>query len=205
MIDPPRYIDSWLHEVALIAEAIERSYVAEMLDLLEQIKYRGGRLFILGVGGSAANAAHAANDFRRFARLEAYAPTADIAEMTALANDIGWHSIFEEWLKESRLTASDGILVLSVNGGTSNISPHLVAAVRYVRERGASILAIVGRKDGYAAQHAHAWIAVPCPDEDLRTPHAESFQLVLTHLLAWSMRARMIASVSRSPSGEPIE
>lgn len=204
LVDSLGYIDGWLHEVALIAEAIQAQYIEEMLYALERIDKCGGRLFVLGVGGSAANAAHAVNDFRRIARMEAYCPTSDIAELTALANDVGWHSIFEEWLKESHLSAADGLLVLSVNGGTTEVSPHLVAAIRYAMERNASVLAIVGRKDGYAARHADAWLAIPCPNEERRTPHSESYQLVVTHLLAWSMRERIAASVSASPCGEPI-
>jgi D-sedoheptulose 7-phosphate isomerase len=205
VVDPPSYIDSWLHEVALIAEAIDGHYIEEMVYVLNRINRRGGRLFVLGVGGSAANAAHAVNDFRRIARMEAYCPTSEVAELTALANDVGWHSIFAEWLKESHLNAADGILVLSVNGGTSEISPHLVAAVQYAIERNANIMAVVGRKEGFAARHADAWIAIPCPNDERRTPHSESFQLVVTHLLAWLMRDKMIDSVSRSPAGEPIE
>ncbi|HMG04552.1 MAG TPA: SIS domain-containing protein, partial [Chthoniobacterales bacterium] len=141
--------------------------------------------FILGVGGSAANASHAVNDFRKIAGLECYAPTDNVSELTARTNDEGWSTVFAEWLKGSRLNENDALLILSVGGGNveKNISPNLVAALQLAKERGASVLGIVGRDGGYTAQVADVTILIPTVNPDNTTPHSEAFQAVVWHLL----------------------
>jgi len=148
------------------------------------VRARGGRLFILGVGGSAANASHAVNDFRKLAGIEAYAPTDNVSELTARTNDDGWHSVFAEWLKGSRFDKKDAILVLSVGGGSleKNVSPNLVSALKLAKERGSAILGIVGRDGGYTAQVADVAIIIPTVNPANITPHTEAFQAVVWHL-----------------------
>src|ERR1700747_1342626 len=155
-----------------------------MVELLLRIRERGCRFFILGVGGSAANASHAVNDFRKIAGLECYAPTDNVSELTARTNDDGWHSVFAEWLRGSRLNEKDAILVLSVGGGSleKNISPNLVSALQLAKERGCAILGIVGRDGGYTAQVADVAIVIPTVNPANITPHTEAFQAVVWHL-----------------------
>ena len=164
----------------LPVDAIER-VVASLVDL----RNSGGRLFILGVGGSAANASHAANDFRKIAGIETYAPTDNVSELTARTNDEGWATVFEAWLRGSRLTPRDAVLIFSVGGGNleKNVSPNLVAALRYAKSVGARILGIVGRDGGYTAQVADACVIVPTVNAAHTTPHTEAFQAVVWHLL----------------------
>ena len=154
------------------------------MDLLAQVRERGGRLFILGVGGSAANASHAVNDFRKIAGLECYAPTDNVSELTARTNDEGWEGVFAEWLKGSRLNAKDGLLVFSVGGGNleKNVSPNLVRALQLAKERGSAIVGIVGRDGGYTAQVADVAIIIATVNPENTTPHAEAFQAVVWHL-----------------------
>jgi D-sedoheptulose 7-phosphate isomerase len=156
-----------------------------MVSLIDQTRQRQGRLFILGVGGSAANASHAVNDFRKIVGIEAYAPTDNVSELTARTNDEGWPSIFVEWLKISRLRPDDLILVLSVGGGSleKNVSPNLVTALQFAIEVGTRIIGIVGRDGGYTAKVANACVIVPTINPDHITPHAEAFQAVVWHLL----------------------
>jgi D-sedoheptulose 7-phosphate isomerase len=163
----------------LDADAIERAVVE-----LAKVRERGGRLFILGVGGSAANASHAVNDFRKICGFECYAPTDNVSELTARTNDEGWATIFAEWLKGSRLTAKDALLILSVGGGNveKNVSPNLVAAIQVARQVGASIVGIVGRDGGYTGKEATACVIVPTVNADHITPHTEAFQAVIWHL-----------------------
>jgi D-sedoheptulose 7-phosphate isomerase len=146
---------------------------------------RGGRLFVLGVGGSAANASHAVNDFRKIAQIEAYAPTDNVSELTAWTNDAGWESVFVNWLRESRLTGNDLVFVLSVGGGDleRNVSPNLVPALQYARSVGAAICGIVGRDGGFTARVADACVIVPTVNPKTITPHSEAFQAVIWHLL----------------------
>lgn len=155
------------------------------VELLAAIRKRGGRLFILGVGGSAANASHAVNDFRKIAGLECYAPTDNVSELTARTNDEGWSTTLAEWLKGSRLNQQDALLVFSVGGGSveKNISPNLVAALQLAKDRGASILGIVGRDGGYTALVADVTILVPTVNSENVTPHTEAFQAIIWHLL----------------------
>jgi D-sedoheptulose 7-phosphate isomerase len=156
-----------------------------MVRLLAETRARGGRLFILGVGGSAANASHAVNDFRKIAGLEAYAPTDNVSELTARTNDEGWASVFEQWLRISRLRASDLVFVFSVGGGNleKNVSPNLVAALQYAKSVGAKIGGIVGRDGGYTAQVADACVIIPTVNPSHVTPHTEALQAVVWHLL----------------------
>jgi D-sedoheptulose 7-phosphate isomerase len=151
---------------------------------LRATRERGGRLFILGVGGSAANASHAVNDFRKIAGIECYAPTDNVSELTARTNDEGWPSVFVEWLRGSRLKAADTLLILSVGGGNleKNVSPNLVLALKLAKEIGAHIIAIVGKDGGYAAKVANACVIVPTVNPANITPHSEAFQAVIWHL-----------------------
>jgi D-sedoheptulose 7-phosphate isomerase len=164
-----------------------------MADLLGAARDRGGRLFILGVGGSAANAAHAVNDFRKICDIEAYAPTDNVSELTARTNDEGWHTVFAEWLRGSRLTDRDAVLVLSVGGGNleKNVSPNLVEALKLAKERGATILGIVGKDGGYTAQVADACCIIPTVNPETVTPHQEAFQAVVWHLLVSHPRLKV--------------
>jgi D-sedoheptulose 7-phosphate isomerase len=161
-------------------DAIERTAV-----LLAEARARGGRLFLLGVGGSAANCSHAVNDFRKICGFEAYAPTDNVSELTARTNDEGWASVFVEWLKVSRLTKEDCVFVFSVGGGNveKNVSPNLVTALQYAKEIGTTILGVVGRDGGYTAQVADACVIVPTVNPANVTPHTEAFQAVVWHLL----------------------
>lgn len=175
----------YLREVVAVAEAIDTSAVNQMVELLVRIRDDGGRLFVLGVGGSAGNAGHAVNDFRKIAQLEAYAPTDNVSELTARINDDGWDTSFANWLKGSRLTSKDALLILSVGGGDPdrNVSMNLVRAMDYAREVGAKIGGIVGRDGGYTAKVADVAVVVPTIAPETVTAHSESFQAVIWHLL----------------------
>ncbi len=178
------FTEGFLAEVAQVAERIDCDSVERCVEILANARDQGGRLFVLGVGGSAANASHAVNDFRKLADIEAYAPTDNVSELTARTNDEGWSTVFEAWLKTSHLRAQDVVLVLSVGGGNEelNVSPNLVAAVRYARSIGSPVLGIVGRDDGFTAREADACVIVPTVNPAHVTPHAESFQGILWHL-----------------------
>ena len=179
------YSEQHLQETARIVSQLDAALCEKAVDLLAEVRARTGRLFILGVGGSAANASHAVNDFRKIAGLECYAPTDNVSELTARTNDEGWATVFAEWLKGSRLNENDALLILSVGGGNveKNISPNLVAALQLAKERGASVLGIVGRDGGYTAQVADVTILIPTVNPDNTTPHSEAFQAVVWHLL----------------------
>jgi D-sedoheptulose 7-phosphate isomerase len=174
-----------LAETAEIVQKLQPDVLEAMVDLLAELSHRGGRLFFLGVGGSAANASHAVNDFRKITGIESYAPTDNVSELTARTNDDGWASVFVEWLKGSRLRSSDAVMVFSVGGGSleKNVSPNLVSALQYAKEVGASILGIVGRDGGFTAKVADACCVVPTVNAQNVTPHSEAFQAVLWHLL----------------------
>ena len=180
-----KYARQHLDEVARIITAIDVAAIERMVGLLADLRDRGGRLFFLGVGGSAANCSHAVNDFRKIAGFEAYTPVDNVSELTARTNDEGWASVFSTWLKGSRLSADDMLFVLSVGGGSleHNISPNLVVALNDARHVGARIVGIVGRDGGYTAQVADACIIVPTVNADNVTPHTEAFQAVIWHLL----------------------
>src|SRR6266404_9061703 len=158
-----KFIQQYLEETQRVTTQLNPEALEKMVDELARVRERGGRLFVLGVGGSAANASHAVNDFRKICGFEAYAPTDNVSELTARTNDEGWASVFVEWLKGSRLQSKDAILVFSVGGGNleKNVSPNLVSALQYAKEVGASILGIVGRDGGYTAKVADACCVVP--------------------------------------------
>lgn len=179
------FILEYIHEVQQIAAQLDAKSIANAADELVRVRQRGGRLFILGVGGSAANASHAVNDFRKICGFECYSPTDNVSELTARTNDDGWASSFSEWLKGSRLNNRDGVLVFSVGGGNleKQVSPNLVAALKLAEEVGASILGIVGRDGGYTALAADACIVVPTVNPEHVTPHSEAFQAVVWHML----------------------
>ena len=179
------YSAKHLAETAEIVQKLQPVALDKMVDLLAEIRQRGGRLFFLGVGGSAANASHAVNDFRKIAGIECYAPTDNVSELTARTNDDGWASVFVEWLKGSHLRPNDGLMVFSVGGGNleKNVSPNLVSALQYAKEVGASVLGIVGRDGGYTAKVADACCVVPTVNPETVTPHSEAFQAVIWHLL----------------------
>lgn len=179
------YIEAYLAQTAEIARRIDRSAVAQIIRFIRETRDCGGRLFLIGIGGGAGNCAHAANDFRKIAGIEAYAPTDNVSELTARANDEGWESIFVQWLRTSRLNSRDCIMVFSVGGGSveKKISVNIVSAVAFAREQGARVIGIVGRDGGYTRQHADACVVVPTVDLETVTPHTESFQAVIWHLI----------------------
>jgi D-sedoheptulose 7-phosphate isomerase len=179
------YTEQHLAEAARIIAALDAKAIEKMAALLADLRARGGRLFFLGVGGSAANCSHAVNDFRKIAGIEAYTPVDNVSELTARTNDEGWNSVFVSWLKGSRLQAKDMLFVLSVGGGSldHNISPNLVLALQHARELGTPIIGIVGRDGGYTAKVADACVIVPTVNPDTITPHSEAFQAVVWHLL----------------------
>jgi D-sedoheptulose 7-phosphate isomerase len=174
-----------LAEAAAILNLVDCDAIERMAAVLAGIKGTAGRLFFLGVGGSAANCSHAVNDFRKLAGIECYAPTDNVSELTARINDDGWESTFVEWLKVSRLTGKDAVFILSVGGGDieRNVSPNLIAAIRYAKSVDAQVLGIVGRDGGYTAQAADAAVIIPTVNPQSVTPHSEAFQAVIWHLL----------------------
>lgn len=175
----------FLAEVQQVASQLDEASIENCAGELAAIRQRGGRLFILGVGGSAGNAGHAVNDFRKICGFEAYAPTDNVSELTARTNDEGWPTIFAGWLKGSRINGKDGLLIFSVGGGNleKNVSPNLVSAIQLAKAVGASVIGIVGRDGGYTAQEATACVIVPTVNPAHVTPHSEAFQAVLWHLL----------------------
>ena len=179
------FSEQFLAEAAEILKQIDVAAVERMAATLAETRANGGRLFILGVGGSAANASHAVNDFRKICGMEAYAPTDNVSELTARTNDEGWVGVFEAWLRVSRLRAEDALLILSVGGGNleQGVSPNLVAAVQYAKAVGAKVTGIVGRDGGYTASQADACVIVPTVNAKHVTPHTEAFQAVIWHLL----------------------
>ena len=179
------YSEQHLVEAIDILKKIDSSLVERMADLLREIKNNSGRLFFLGVGGSAGNCSHAVNDFRKIVGIESYAPTDNVSELTARTNDEGWPSVFVEWLKVSKLNANDCLFILSVGGGNleKNISPNLVEALKLAKSVGSKIVGIVGRDGGYTATVADACVVIPTVNPDNITPHSEAFQAVIWHLL----------------------
>lgn len=182
------YIKSFLEDCSNIAMQIDKVEIEELSSMIYQLKTSKGRLFILGIGGSAANASHAVNDFRKISNIEAYAPTDNIAEFSARANDDGWSSVFSNWLRGSRLSPKDALLILSVGGGDreKGVSANIVEAIDYANMIGATILGIVGRDGGYTAKNADACVIVPPLNKDTLTPHTEAFQAIIWHLLVTS-------------------
>jgi D-sedoheptulose 7-phosphate isomerase len=174
-----------LKESIEITEAIDPEIIEKIVELLVDVKATGGRLFVLGVGGSAANAGHAVNDFRKLAGIESYAPTDNVAELTARTNDEGWETVFSGWLKVSQITSKDCLFILSVGGGNKekNISSNLIEAINLAKEVGARVTGIVGRDGGYTAQNSDVCLVVPTVNPNTVTPHSESFQAVVWHLM----------------------
>lgn len=179
------YTEQHLRETIEVVQKLDAGRIEAMAEGLAAARQRGGRLFLLGVGGSAANCSHAVNDFRKICGFEAYAPTDNVSELTARANDEGWESIFSEWLRTSRLSPKDAVMVFSVGGGDAerNVSPNLVKALAYAKDVGASIYGIVSRDGGHTARVADVAVLVPVVNPVNTTPHAEALQAVVWHLL----------------------
>jgi D-sedoheptulose 7-phosphate isomerase len=179
------YAETYLQEAAEIVRRLDATAIEKVAALLARVKADGGRVFFLGVGGSAANCSHAVNDFRKLAGIECYAPTDNVAELTARTNDEGWESVFTGWLKVSRLSPRDALFILSVGGGDAerNISPNLVSAIKLAREIGARVTGVVGRDGGFTAREADVCVVVPTVNSATVTPHSEAFQAVIWHLL----------------------
>ncbi len=184
-MDGDGFVQRYLAEAKTIVERLDTAAIERVVDILAETRARGGRLFILGVGGSAANASHAAADFRKIVGIEAYAPTDNVSELTARTNDEGWAGVFASWLCVSHLRADDLVLVLSVGGGNlaNNVSPNLVVALQFTKAVGARIIGVVGRDGGYTAEVADACVVVPSVNPLHVTPHSEAFQAVIWHLL----------------------
>jgi len=194
--DQDKFAREFLAEATEIIARLDLASIEKAAGLLVSTRAAGGRLFVLGVGGSAANASHAVNDFRKIAGIEAYAPTDNVSELTARTNDEGWSSIFDSWLHTSRLRANDLLLILSVGGGNveQNVSPNLVAALKYAKSVGAKIIGIVGRDGGYTAKVADACVLIPTVNPAHITPHTEAFQAVIWHLLVSHPAVKMQAT-----------
>jgi D-sedoheptulose 7-phosphate isomerase len=179
------FASNYLDEAKKIIDRLDDNVIEQMADSLAKARASGGRVFFLGVGGSAGNCSHAVNDFRKIVGIEAYAPTDNVSELTARTNDEGWETVFVEWLKVSRLRSDDLIFVFSVGGGNleKNVSPNLVRALQYAKEIGATILGVVGRDGGYTAKVGNAVCIIPTVNPEAITPHSEAFQAVVWHLL----------------------
>ena len=194
---------AYLAEAQTIIERLDCSAIEKMTQLLVDLRERGGRLFLIGVGGGAGHAGHAVNDFRKIAEIESYAPSDNVSELTARTNDEGWDTTYQAWLKVSRLQASDMLFVFSVGGGDlgRNISPNIVHAVSYAQEVGASIIGVVGRDGGYTASVADACVIVPTVNPAMVTPHTESFQALVWHLLVSDPRLQVMSNKWESSVG----
>jgi D-sedoheptulose 7-phosphate isomerase len=179
------YSRQHLDETSEVIKRLDVEAIERVAEILAALRSAGGRLFLLGVGGSAGNCSHAANDFRKIVGIEAYAPTDNVSELTARTNDEGWATIFVEWLKVSKLKSTDCVFILSVGGGNveKNISPNLVTALQYAKLVGAKVVGVVGRDGGYTAQVADAVVIIPTVNAQTVTPHTEAFQAVVWHLL----------------------
>jgi D-sedoheptulose 7-phosphate isomerase len=179
------HVKTFLAQTAEIAGLIDAAAVEELANALRQLRERGGRLFLLGVGGSAANCSHAVNDFRKICGIEAYAPVDNVSELTARTNDEGWETVFSEWLKISKANKTDAIFVLSVGGGNAekNVSANLVKAIDEAKERGLEVFGIVSRDGGHTKKKGDHVIVIPSVDPAFVTPHAEAYQAILWHCL----------------------
>lgn len=179
------FIDQHLSEVIAIVNQMDRKAIQSMVSRLVKVRAEGGRLFFLGVGGSAGSCSHAVNDFRKLCGIESYSPIDNVSELTARINDEGWENCFADWLKVSRLKKEDALFILSVGGGSAekNVSPNLVKAIDYAKSAGASVLGIVGRDGGYTARQADACVVIPVVNAESITPHTEAFHAVIWHLL----------------------
>lgn len=184
-MDKSSYIEMYINEAMTICSRIDRAQVVRMVEILVDVRERGGRLFLLGVGGGAGNANHAVNDFRKIAGIESYAPTDNVSELTARINDDGWEGVFSAWLEGSHLNAKDAVFVFSVGGGNAqkNVSVNIVRALELAKARGANIVGVVGRDGGYTAQVADACVVIPVVNPETITPHTEAFQAVVWHMI----------------------
>ncbi len=179
------FAEDYLHELTGLIGQIDAREIERLAQMLSDVRLSGGRLFVLGVGGSAANASHAVGDFRKILGLEAYAPTDNISELTARTNDEGWSSVFESWLRISRLRKEDLVLVFSVGGGSEEASPNIVKGLKFAKSVGARIAGVVGRDGGHVAKVADACVNIPTVNPTHITPHAETLQAVVWHLLVF--------------------
>ncbi len=179
------YINSYLEEEKLIIDKLDRGAISDVIKVLDTLRKRRGRLFILGVGGGAGNASHAVNDFRKLTGIETYAPTDNVAELTARVNDDGWHTVFSNWLIGSNIGTNDAVLVFSVGGGNAekNISTNIVESLKLAKSVGAKVIGVVGRDGGYTAKVADACVVIPVVNSETVTPHTEVFQGVIFHLI----------------------
>lgn len=175
----------YFHEVQRVAQEIDTATIEKLAGELKALRDRGGRLFFLGVGGSAGNCGHAVNDFRKLCGIEAYAPTDNVSELTARTNDEGWETVFAAWLRTSRAGSKDAVFVFSVGGGNleKNVSANIVAALKEAKERGAKVFGVVGRDGGYTKRVGDCVVVVPTVDASRVTPHTEAFQAVVWHCL----------------------
>ena len=180
-----KHINKYFYQVSKIAEMIDKNEINKLVKNIARIKKKSGRIFFLGVGGSAGNSSHAVNDFRKLCNIEAYTPTDNVSELTARINDEGWNYSFVDWLRVSRFNSKDAIFILSVGGGNKikNVSTNLIKAIDYVLKKKGKIFGILGKKDGYTKKKGHNILVVPLIDEKLITPHAEAFQAVIWHCL----------------------
>jgi D-sedoheptulose 7-phosphate isomerase len=178
------YIDNYLKETGKIAEKIDRKAIGKILDILLEVKKQGGRVFFLGVGGGAANASHATNDFNKIAGIPTICLSDNIGLLTALINDEGWESVFKRELEMQRLSSKDCIFIYSVGGGTETVSKNLVLAIDFAKKIGAKVVGVVGKETGATAKMADACLVVPKIEESRITPHTEDFQIVIDHLLS---------------------
>jgi D-sedoheptulose 7-phosphate isomerase len=196
MSNSATFARQYLDEARQIIDRLDLAPIDRMTQILTELRAKGGRLFIAGVGGGAGHASHAVNDFRKIAGIEAYAPSDNVSELTARTNDEGWDTTYAAWLKVSRMSSADVLLVFSVGGGDleRNISPNLVRAVQYSKEVGAKVIGVVGRDGGYTASVADACVIVPTVNGDMVTPHTESFQAVVWHLLVSDPRLQIMTN-----------
>jgi len=190
------FAQSYLVEAQKIIEQLDIAAIERMTELLVKLRAEGGRLFIVGVGGGAGHAGHAVNDFRKLAGIESYSPSDNISELTARTNDEGWETTYSAWLQVSKLSSKDMIFIFSVGGGDleRNISPNIVHAVKYAKDVGAKIIGVVGRDGGYTASVADACVVIPTVNDQMVTPHTESFQALVWHLLVSDPRLQLMSN-----------
>jgi len=186
------YVANYLNEVVEIVNKIDRSSIVAFAQQIQDLRTTGGRLFILGVGGSAANASHAVNDFRKIAGIECYSALDNVSELTARINDEGWDSSLSEWLKTSKLTPEDALLILSVGGGSSTTSQNLVRAMQYAKFVNASVLSLVSRDGGKAKEMSDVCVLIPVVHKARITPHAEEWQAILWHMVVSAVSSCLI-------------
>jgi D-sedoheptulose 7-phosphate isomerase len=190
------HAQTYFQEVVKVAQQIDIAAVERLATELADLRERGGRLFVLGVGGSAGNCSHAVNDFRKLCGIEAYAPTDNVSELTARTNDEGWETVFAAWLRTSRARSSDAVFVFSVGGGNleKNVSPNIVAGLKEAKERGLRVFGVVGRDGGYTRQVGDCVVVVPTVDASRVTPHTEAFQAVVWHCLVSHPSLQQVAT-----------